>query len=420
MTPTLDRPSTSTAPALPDVNHEIHPFPVVQHLLDQTADFCLFAVPEETAASRLSLTPSKPDDFFGINGGYGIAFRSSLHAFNSQTRPGSGTVDQITGGRIGKVTGTCLFGPDDLRWSPDREPNPRIYDPYRSRRFTIQDLCFEFGEEKCTAYGIGRTYPASDGKGPVTRACGVGNVTGGTRGFGGLEGSFVMTGFFTPGLGFRGEITLRLVDPAGRIRSGRDMTAHARQCDPATGSSFFVFRGEKKDRHVRTEFGPPRGNEMSLITPSIMRAVELQCATHERAGVRTGKTTGPVAAGMIATVYFNLLAPPGTAALPVPFTTEEVYTFAGENGRTIGTIEAGVQDGISFNLRFAGLRDQPGVRFAGYGPITRGTGRFEGASGILTVNSLIGISPHALSLIHVLHLDDPEGRFRAMRPCRSL
>jgi hypothetical protein len=30
----------------------------------------------------------------------------------------------------------------------------------------------------------------------------------------------------------------------------------------------------------------------------------------------------------------------------------------------------------------------------------------------LTVNSVIGIAPHALSLTHVLHLVDPAGRLR--------
>lgn len=156
---------------------------------------------------------------------------------------------------------------------------------------------------------------------------------------------------------------------------------------------------------------------MSLITPSEMRAVEFGNPKHGRLGLRTGRRTGPVIAKMMATVYFNLLAPPGTAAMPVPFSTEEIYTFTGSDGQA-GTIEAGVQDGISFALRFAGLKDQPGVRFSGFGPITGGSGCFEGARGILTVNSLIGISPHALSLVHVLHLLDPEGRFRAIRPGR--
>ena len=40
------------------------------------------------------------------------------------------------------------------------------------------------------------------------------------------------------------------------------------------------------------------------------------------------------------------------------------------------------------------------------------TGVFAGAQGILTVNSLIGISPHTLSLMHCLHLVDPDRRYR--------
>lgn len=405
--------------ALPDVNREIHPFGVVEHLLDQTADFCLFAVPDTEYSKDSSLTPERPDDYFGINGGYGISFRSRLRGFNSAAstrRPG---VELITGGNPGTLSCRCLIGPDDLPWSPGHEPEPRIYDPYRSRRFVIEEALFDFGdEEQCTAYGIGRTYPVLDGGRAVTMACGVGNITFGTGKFSGLEGTFVMTGFFTPDLGFRGNVTLRVVDPEGRLRTDRDLNSLVRECDPAAGSSFYVFSGHKKDRTVKTTFGPPRGGEMCLITPSEMRAVEFEWQKHGRLGLRTGHRTGPILAGMTAKVYFNLMAPPGTAAAPVPFSTEEIYTFGGADGRTIGTIEAGVHDGISFNLRFPGLNDQPGVRFSGFGPITGGTGYFQGAQGILTVNSLIGISPHALSLVHVIHLLDPDGRFRAERACR--
>jgi hypothetical protein len=52
------------------------------------------------------------------------------------------------------------------------------------------------------------------------------------------------------------------------------------------------------------------------------------------------------------------------------------------------------------------------VRFAGFGPITGGTGLLEGVEGLLTVNSLIGIAPHALTLMHVLHIVDPDGQYR--------
>ena len=90
-----------------------------------------------------------------------------------------------------------------------------------------------------------------------------------------------------------------------------------------------------------------------------------------------------------------------------------MYAFGGPDGRASGNIFAEVRDGISFALKFPDAEDQPGVRFAGFGPITGGDGCFEGADGLLTVNSLIGVRPHALSLVHVLYLLDPERRFRA-------
>jgi hypothetical protein len=116
---------------------------------------------------------------------------------------------------------------------------------------------------------------------------------------------------------------------------------------------------------------------------------------------------------MEATVLFNLLAPPGTAERPVPFTTQEVYHVLDGDGRELGTLECGVVEGISFALDFPAAPGQKGVRFAGFGPVTGGTGAFAGAQGMLTVNSLIGIAPHALSLLHVLHLADPAGAWRA-------
>ena len=118
---------------------------------------------------------------------------------------------------------------------------------------------------------------------------------------------------------------------------------------------------------------------------------------------------------MEADVHFNLLAPPGTAERPVPFTTQEVYTFSAGDGSVAGTIEARVEEGEAFELKFPTAPGQPGVRFAGVGPVTGGTGLFKGAVGTLTVNSVIGISPHALSLVHVLQLRDPGRRLRLGR-----
>ena len=51
------------------------------------------------------------------------------------------------------------------------------------------------------------------------------------------------------------------------------------------------------------------------------------------------------------------------------------------------------------------------MRYAGIGPIVGGTGQFEGVQGSLFVNSAIGIQPHALSMLNVLRIIDPDDRF---------
>jgi hypothetical protein len=380
-------PAPAPAPALPDVNAETYPFDFVQYLLDQTANFNLFSVPERHRPEELLLTPDS-QDWFSINGGYGIAIRSELRRFGSFVhRPAADelNVTQAVGEEVGTLRARWLFCTEGSEWEPGRLPPPTIYDPWSPQRFTMLDGEFKFGTaDGFRGYGVGRTYPVSAGGRPQLLAAAVGNLTDGEGRFHGLEGTFVMTGTITPDLGFLGQISLRVVDPGGALRTDREIADLTSIEDPDPSSTFFVMRGDKKDRTVRTTFGPPAaGGIVSLVTPSQFRAAHFNVA-RGAGGLRTETSVGPVVSKMDATVYFNLMAPP-----------------------------AKVVEGISFDLKFPAAPGQKGVRFAGFGPITGGTGPLEGAQGILTVNSLIGIAPHALTLMHVLHLVDPDGRFRA-------
>ena|ERR1051325_3791325 len=101
----------SAAPSLPDVNAETYPFDFVQHLLDQTANLNLFAVPELNDPGRLSLTTDSTD-WFGINGGYGCVIRSTLHRFDSFVQTPSTdelAVSQAVGEAIGSLRARWLF-----------------------------------------------------------------------------------------------------------------------------------------------------------------------------------------------------------------------------------------------------------------------------------------------------------------------
>lgn len=403
-----------------DVNAETYPYGVVQYLLDQTATFTWYATPVPGFFEEATLTPANPKDYFGINGGYGLHLSCDLHPFESDTMVSRASdpvrVRQAAAAPIGRLRCILQFAPptdDALHWRPGQQPAPAIFDRWRPQRFVLTDPEFIFSnDEGFQGFGVGRTYP-SVAAGPGQLLFGaVGNVISGTGAFANHEGSFACCGRLTASLGFEGLITCRLPDPAGDLRREESPEVEddgaAREAD-----TFILLHGEKKDRTVRTTFGPDPGpNLQSLVTPSEMRLVYYGRSTPGRA-LRASRSTGAVVSQMTADVHFNLHAPPGTAGAPGPFTTREVYDFVDDRGNAVGTIHAQVEEGISFGLQFPAAPGQPGVRFTGYGSVTGGTGAFAGAHGLLTVNSVIGIAPHALSLTHVLHLVGPRGRFQA-------
>jgi hypothetical protein len=420
--PLANREQEAAAPsslALPDVNAETYPYERVQYLLDETANFNIFAVPENSYAEKATLTPDSPHDFFGLNGGYGLDMCSALLRLETtvQTSPNKKTlrVAQSVGDAVGKLHCRCLFTSANTPWAPHQYPAALIFDPYRSQRFVMQDGEFTFGEsDHFRVYGIGRTFPVNVSGRPRLLAAAVGTLIDGAGKFKDRQATFVLTGSITSSLGFLGNITCRVLDPDHSLRTDSELPSLNSIPDPDNTDTYFALRLTKKDRHVRTVYGPPvPGGLVSLVTPSEIRSVQYDFTTLGHR-LRSHMTVGQVIGHMDATVVFDLLAPPGTPELPVPFTTQESYQFCDSAGNVIGTISAGITEGVSFSLTFPGAPGQKGVRFAGFGPIQNGTGVFANARGMLTVNSLIGISPHALSLMHVLHILDPLGEFRVV------
>ena len=409
-------PQQTTGKSLPDVNAQIYPYDTVQKLLDQTANFSMFAVPVPGYVKRASLNAADSGDWFNLHGGYGLDWLSVVHRFESMVDISGRTVkvSQSVGDATGNFHCLCLFSPPDFRWDPRQVPPPWIFDPYRSQHFVMQDCELTFsGDHTCQFYGVGRTFPLTIGGRHVLLAGGVANLVKGTGKFEGREGTLVCTGTLTPELGFLGNLNLRVRDDQETLVTENELIPLDGIGEPDRQNTFIELRLIKKNKHVKTTFGLTQpGAPASLITPSIMRAVQYSYATGLR-GPRTHMSVGQVLGPMEATVSFDLAAPPGNAESPVPFTTQELYTFTDSNGATVGTISCGVVEGQSFDLKFPSAPGQPGVRFAGFGPIQGGTGPFAGVQGLLSVNSLIGISPHALSLMHALQIVDPVGKFRA-------
>jgi len=70
-------------------------------------------------------------------------------------------------------------------------------------------------------------------------------------------------------------------------------------------------------------------------------------------------------------------------------------------------------EGRTFSMQLAAAPGQPALRFGYFGKIMSGTGCFQGVQGMLYGAAGVGIAPHVFSNLYVVHLIDPDGRFRA-------
>jgi hypothetical protein len=400
--------------ALPDINSQTYPFDVVLYQLHKAADFDIFATPDPYPVNT-----DTPDDAFGVSGGFALNIRCQLRRFESvaqdPTKENGLRVAQATGESAGTFNCRLMVSADDFKWSPGREPSPVLFDPTIRQRFSLLDSEFKFGDGRdgFQGYAYGSTLPEV-GRPRQLLAGAVGNLTKGYGKFEGLIGTYMLNGVITRDFGFMGNITLRVLDWNGNLRTESELSSLTAIADPDPDATYIVLRGQKKSSTQRSEYHfAPDGKPDGLITPAQWRSAQYNFTAGAGRGLRAGVTVGQAIGSLNAVIKADLFGTVGTPGDPDPFTTDELYTFVDNDGQTVGTITTGVVLGDSFDLKFPALPKQAGLRFGGFGPIQSGTGHFAGVSGMLTVNSLIGIMPHALSLMHVFRLIDPDHKFRA-------
>lgn len=394
---------------LPDVNAETYPFEVVQAELDKASFLNLFAVPD--IGYVRSKQGALPDDWFNLQGGYTISFQSLLHQFHVKL---GNPVRQEIGALIGSLSADLLIAPIETDWAPGTEPNPRIYDSWQSQSLVSRSLHLTLGSDSLRGYLIGRTYPLTIDGVPGTVLCATANLVGENR-LRGMAGTLCLQGMLTTEFGYRGNVSCRLADPEGKIFTANphSLGVQDRSLDLQSDRAIYiVLRGQKARPDIRTEYGASPGPGLvSLVTPAEMRTVSYPVEIQKDGTVRSGMAVGNVAAQLKATVGLDILAPPGTVEAPNNFDTTNVYSFSNNLNETIGSITARIEFGKSFELRFPNAPGQPGMRYGGFGRILSGTGVCEGVQGTLIVNSAIGVAPHALSMLNVLRIIDPNGDF---------
>lgn len=400
--------------APPDLNVGKYSFPVVQHNLDRTAYISTMANPDSNRSNTRVLTSG------GAGNSIGIETVQILHRFEVIARVPTAEKGLTAVNRVGQPAGTLnsrwLVIPEDYQALPGQQPPPTRLDTSQSQRFVMLDECFKFGDDGFYGFGTGRTFPVNWGGQPQLLAGAIGNLVKGFGKFEGLIGTYVLNGTFLEGQGYRGSITCRILDPAGKLREGRPLPAFTTMADIEPGVTYIIWRGQKKDQTQKSQLiiGPD-GQPAGLRTPAELRSLHFDFASRKRSGVRSVMRIGEVIGKLDASILFNPLNPgaPGTATAPIPFQTRNKYEFTDHEGRTVATAEGFVREGRVFNVALQGLPGQPAIRFGGWGLLESGTGSFSGVEGTVSVNSSVGISPHALSLTQWLRIHDPNGKFRA-------
>lgn len=119
-------------------------------------------------------------------------------------------------------------------------------------------------------------------------------------------------------------------------------------------------------------------------------------------GIQVKRTVGQV----VGETQGRFFMGPFAGGFPVPFQSRDgCLVFYDSNGWEVGAVHADVEEGRGLPLPAPGI-PHPLLRGAGVAPINRGTGMFEGVSGLVVVNGLFSLFPRTVFIVYVLRISD--------------
>lgn len=346
---------------------------------------------------------------------------NTLNRFECTIRPPSASAGVTSLNRMGEFIATLehrwMIIPDDHVSSMFREAPPTLLDTSRSQRFAMHDgkITFGDGSDGFFGFGTGRTYPTTVGR-PRLLVGAVGEVMEGFGKLAGIRGGYVFSGEFSPNEGFKGNVFFRFMDPEGRMRNSTDVPPLQEAPMPNLGLTWIVFRGQKKDNKVRSEFAfGPDGKPQGFKLTQQLLTDQLDCTVSPPKGMRAQETLTQPVGFMNSLVFLDIFHPnaPGTSLAPIAFTSKNDFTLQDAQGQSIGTFTAHEGEGRTFFELFPDLPGQQGLRFAAFQIFTNGGGVFSGLEGIFTDNSITGVAPHVTTTTYTMCINDPDGKFRA-------
>jgi hypothetical protein len=214
---------------------------------------------------------------------------------------------------------------------------------------------------------------------------------------------------------------MRILDPAGTLRTLQDLPAVEAIASPMPNTTFLTWIAQKAQT-------PDQENTFSINSDNQVRGLNIPVALKRvqvdfMPGGAGGLTsldlrTVEVIGREIGFGRESVPRTPGRGTQLYPFQFEGVsrYTFYDAEGQTVGAFTANVVEGRSMQVQLPGMPEQPALRFGYFGPIIEGYGCFEGAHGFLcgAAGSVFAPPPadHVISNMYVARILDPQGRFR--------
>lgn len=320
-------------------------------------------------------------------------------------KPGSHT------GRVaGRASLTWKIIPEDFVASPGVEAPAIAFDPTRSQRCILEGH-FEFDDAEHSGFhgfGTGRTWPSIQGNPQLL----LGTIMEILRGHGklrGLKGTVVTNGYFHPPSSMTLETLIRVRDPSGSLRATASVPAARTIPGPHRESTSLLFRGEMNPENPVAFILASGGQFLGAHGHELLRLTDVSWTTQGTQGLRSRSQNGRVVGEMDFRVFFEAFQ----QGSPIPFQTRHAALhFYDSKGATVGTLDANIVEGRAFPTQ---IPDAPMEVFqmGSLAPITEGTGVFEGASGLVSVNVWLSILPRAIDSLVLIRLWDPDRRYRA-------
>jgi hypothetical protein len=307
-------------------------------------------------------------------------------------------IDNKVGPIVGSMSLCWQIIPDTTRVLPNTAPPPTRFNPTHSQRFVMRDFEMQLGSEGnyIQGFGTGRTYPQFDDSGRIYIAAN-GRVTAGGGSLAGADATFIFNGYIAPPHTLALNVLVRIINPKpGQVINppiaNRPINVH-----PIEGSTFMTMLGTSDpDTPLQQHF--KNGRLAGATVTERMQVADLVYRADDGGLQSQMEVDDCMNARLHTDLRFDPTNPktPGTLEAPLPWQTNRTtITFYGPNGNVIGTITPDIEEGFGFATPLVGFPG-PALNLVGYGAIRGGTGCFEYARGIMTVNSAITPVPPIL------------------------